>query len=428
MAERRAALAQRHDQELVDKLMRFARSQLGDSFADEAMRVFTARGADLVDGEMQLLGPWMLFGFVPSDRGGSAAERFQVRKGRYLMPDLRELLAAQLAAWLSPWVVEEVDPGTGAVLRDLLSGERRYVYEHLGTESLPVGVVMLARVVDVSGISFLAGVHVQPLPADRVFATVTAARKHFRVRTKPIAPERLRDPMFQEWLIGEWREIASALRRPPRMSNTDGDPLEPMVDHYGFDASVRLQVLVGLSTIPGAEEPEEGDTPGETDVVITRPGNRRNKAMQNTIIGVLRVGEDRLRGETNSTRRADALRRAVEKAVGGLVRHRLREETSIEHLMKAATSGEARAGRDPERPRPTSEQLEHLHDYKRRYYAAWLDERIPALAGATPRAAARSKTKREQVENLLRRLEELETSVPEEERFDVGWLRRELGM
>jgi len=439
MAERRAAAAQANDRELVELLLRFSRAALGAGWLDDAMEEF--RGIEdprVEERELQLAMPWALHVYPAGEHDETVSALFRAAKGRHLSPEMRELLDAQIASWCSLWCVEEVHRGKGAWIRDLLSEERRYVHEKLGTEDLPVDLVLLGRVVDVNGISFLAGVHPQPLPSDRTFALVTAARRHFRVRTRPVKPERLRDQEFQLWLIDEWRKLDEAMRRPPELRNTDGDPLEPTVDHFTFDVARRDELIVRLVTIPGAEEPEESepaegeaDADGEVTIVVTRAANRRNAAMENTIVGVLLVGDGKLRADTNSAKRADKLRRAVTKAAGALVTHRLRETTSLEQMFgEAAAQRQLGARGAPPAPRPPQppEALEVVREYKRRHYAAWVDDRIPALGGLTPREAARSPKMREQLENLLRRMEQGEAALPVEERADVGAVRRELGM
>jgi hypothetical protein len=69
-----------------------------------------------------------------------------------------------------------------------------------------------------------------------------------------------------------------------------------------------------------------------------------------------------------------------------------------------------------------------LREYKERHYSTWLDESSPALGGKTPRQAVRTKSGREAVEVILESIENTEARMPAESRFDVGVLRRELGL
>jgi len=60
--------------------------------------------------------------------------------------------------------------------------------------------------------------------------------------------------------------------------------------------------------------------------------------------------------------------------------------------------------------------------------ADWIDQRIPALGSKTPRAAARSKAGRLEVDLLLKECENLEVRLSAGQRFDFGRIRQELGL
>jgi hypothetical protein len=88
-----------------------------------------------------------------------------------------------------------------------------------------------------------------------------------------------------------------------------------------------------------------------------------------------------------------------------------------------------------ERPQPagppsdaTDEEQRVIRELKEQHCRRWLDEPIPALRGKTPRKAARSRAGRAELDLLLRHIENLEAAFAEGERFDVAWLRSELGL
>lgn len=79
------------------------------------------------------------------------------------------------------------------------------------------------------------------------------------------------------------------------------------------------------------------------------------------------------------------------------------------------------------RPRPPGvEQLELA--FKERHYADWLDEPIPALAGETPREAARTPDGRATLDLLLKEIENQEHRAAGTAAFDFSTLRRDLGL
>ena len=104
----------------------------------------------------------------------------------------------------------------------------------------------------------------------------------------------------------------------------------------------------------------------------------------------------------------------MRKVCGDLLRRGWRKE------KKPSKAG----GGEPPEPLPA----EILQQMKATFYEDWLDEPIPALGGKTPRAAARTKKGREQLDVLLRHIENREARLPVGERFDVEQLRRKLGI
>ena len=56
-------------------------------------------------------------------------------------------------------------------------------------------------------------------------------------------------------------------------------------------------------------------------------------------------------------------------------------------------------------PRSTPRDLEVLDQFIREKEKAWVDERVPALGGLTPRQAAGDPTRREDLDRLLRQLD-----------------------
>jgi Protein of unknown function (DUF2384) len=410
----------------VERLLRFDRLRYGKPWFDAMVRAYTEGGAaELHDGEVQLALPWSFFSYREHGADACFAERFRREQGRRLDRDMSALLDAQLDAWCSLWIVESVDAGTGLALRDLLSHEQRFVHERLASASLREGHVALARVVDADGISFLAGLHPQASTEEGADDLVRRARRHCRVRTRAVPLEVLRSPETQRWLIGEWRVLADALQHPPTLQNTDGDSLEPTVDHLAFAAADRGEVLRRLAGLEGAEEPMASDDGDGTEIVITRPGAKSASDAPHTIAGTLHVDADRLRITTNSTRRADRLREIVLKTTAPLVRHRLREETSIARMLEelaASNDAPGEAPALPPRPSMTPEQQAVVRRLKEKHYAAWIDDKLPALGGSTPRASMRTAAGRERVAMLVRQIERGEATLPEAERFDVGRL------
>ena len=127
-----------------------------------------------------------------------------------------------------------------------------------------------------------------------------------------------------------------------------------------------------------------------------------------------------MRIESNSRQRADRLRKRIEDVCDGLVRHRAREHPNPLHPASRAVDKAARV------QRPEFRQLEL--DFKVQHYADWSDHPLPALDGRTPREAVQAKEGRDEVDLLLKEMENLEERAPVGSRFAFSTLRRELGL
>ncbi len=377
---------------------------------------------DLVDGSESLAVPWAVYVFPV--KGRPVSEHFLEDCADTLSAPERTWLEAQRDALASFWEVTRVEPGRSLSLRCLLSGETREVHELSASRSVAVRGVLFGRVVPYGDHSVLAGLHPRSLGPGEADLALRAAKTRLRAKRAPrLAPEALRPYKASRVLLEEWEravELDDARRAvPPKLQNTDGDPLLFTIDHFAFSPADRAEVVRRLAALPGAE-PEQ---PGSENVTFLAPGNAIHASWDNTVIGRAEPQESSLRVEANSLRRADQLRTLVEAALAPLVTHRAREHADPSSARAGAGTGPLPS---PEAMPP--EVLAMLRELKERHARDWLDTEVPALNGKTPRAAAKSKAGRQQLDVLLREIEMLESQAPPEMRGDIGWLRRELGM
>jgi hypothetical protein len=250
-------------------------------------------------------------------------------------------------------------------------------------------------------------------------------RRHFRrKRTLPI--ERLRGEDATRALIAIWRDCVEdsdeRRARLPQLQNTDGDPFVLVADHYRFVEATRSDVEAALVSLPGASEAGEEDD-GTRSVTFYKRGTRQHAHWDNTVVGTAFLSGDELRLETNSVRRANALRKKVEKACRGLLTGRRRSKTDPREMLH-----EQRENRGSGEETTLAGHDDLVREEKARHYATWPDIAIPMLGNRTPRQAARSRQGREELALLLKDMENHEAREPAGSRFDVNLLRRELGI
>ena len=396
------------DLDLATRLLRFARSHLGDTWVPNAPNAYTGSlEAEIPEHELALAIPWTLR-FYRDAEWRTLAGAWTRDRGSRVTDRERVLLGAYANTWLSLWEVKTVERGVGAALVDLLTRKERFVYDVSASSTLDVHDVMLAMVLDCDGVPFFGGVHPQPLPPRYAHLALRAARKICRVRTRAVAPDVLRDVDIQLDLVDEWNDIVDDMfsAPPPTLTNTDGDLFALTADPFAISAP-REEVIDRLASIAANTEPETES--GDTTFVFTQPGNARHSDWDNTIIGRAVVARDHLRVETNSVQRADMLRARIEESLGGMIRHRLRQESNTDDLMTRAAERPATG-----HARPTKAQSPEIsamvREFRDKHMRRWVDESVPALDGLTPREAARSPRKRPALELLLKDIERSESA------------------
>ncbi len=418
----RAAELKACDTELGGRLMRFARMRHGPHWMHDALESEGMR--ELSDAEMPIVIPWLQH-FKIDKSGSTLADEWRRHKGRGISPDVLLLLESYGAAWVSLWEVAEVEPGRGSRLTDLLTREERFVHDVRSSSILRRFDTVLAIILTCDGVSFFGGAHTRPLPPQFADSVVRRARRLCGVRTRPVSPDKLRDPNMQLELLAVWNAAVEDMldQPPPTLQNTDGDPFLLTRDDFAV-VSPRDEVARRLPALAGVQEPEqEGD---DTVFVVTRAGNPVHRSWDNTVIGRIVLSATRLTVETNSTRRADSLRSAVEAMLRGRVRFRLRKEENTDQLMADAGASAATGAERADKPL-APEMVVAMRQFREQHMRDWIDDAIPALGGLTPREAARLSGARPKLITLLKEFEQSEERLPEPQRIDLQWLREELG-
>ena len=413
--------------DVAGRLVRFARTRFGPAWLARAVSVYLdSAGDEPADMEMTIGLTGALY-FLPAVADGrTLADLWREEQGQRLSSDTRLLLDAYDASWLSLWEVTEVKPGLGTLLTDVLTRQQRFAHDVQSAKSLAQFDVLLAVVLECDGVSFFGSVHHQPLPPRAGDAVVQDARRICRVRTRPAPVTTLRDPGIHRDLVELWRGAVHLMlnRAAPVMQNTDGDPLLLTTDD--FDLIVpRSEVVERLRSMPGAEDSDADGS--DVEFVMTTPGNAQHRSWDNTVVGRVVVMQQRLRIETNSTRRANALRASVEAHLERMVRFRLRQETNTNALMESARASAIGRG-VPARAELPPEAVAAVRQFREQHMTAWLDDSIPALDGLTPRHAATQPRMRHRLDVLLKEIEQSEARLPAAEQIDIHRLRVALGL
>lgn len=201
-------------------------------------------------------------------------------RGERLAERQRSWLESQQRAWLSMWEVLGVKRGAGLELKDVLTGERRYVHEVKGSETLTPRMRICARIVDHGGISLLCGLHPSPLTPSSAAEVVEAF--HAECEGEPSSIDSLRgeDSLL---LLDVWEDEVQALRRQPlpALQNTDGDPLLPTFDRFVLRAGA--PVVARLTALPGYEHSDRREEVGGVRLQVVRRDEEAAAGLENGI-------------------------------------------------------------------------------------------------------------------------------------------------
>lgn len=444
---------------LIPKLTKFAfeisgAEVIGDAWADfndhEAVEPFDP------DGPMNVLFmPWFLFNWIIELKPtGSTkveettiAELFIRDKGNAISSDEEMLLRSSNRCPYTLCEVVEVKPGVGMTLFDLLCRIKYEVVERAASQTLKRGEIIYCATSEVAGLRSNVGTGPYALrPTAK--RDVLDLRKWMmdEIGDDSITTVHLRE--FEYDIRGLYLEIVRGMFSPPRLANTDSEPLLPQKLYFDLDSAD--QAFQGLRTLAeGWQENEllDGATVEEGLIVKAEipwlGGNEeaRKRLGGPVLLGLLRIEGNRLVVEVNSKQRAQLIRRLIEERLGNSATYKttLIEsiEASVEEMWKAGATGLSSSDNKQDRERSDLISFDDaqpeiramMEEVFRQHWESWFDLPVPALNEMTPREAAKTEEGRELLESLLLFYEyskaDSSESVP---RADIPALRRELGM
>lgn len=381
-------------------------------------------------------------------------------------PSTPAALAARALAWhdhihYGLWRIDEPVPAPGLRCTDIVSGTERYVeFPAEATAGLPRWTVWLGGIVPVDGIwrSTGVGVRLSPAEADAAgqsideatLAMVQALAGEPEVPPTPIpfghaeplgvyADDQEPVPAGMAGLIGKvagamiTRIVADVHRyraTPPAIANTDGDPMCLITATIAVQEGTAGKLAARPDFDRDSDEPDRVTWWGalipdgqreammaEAMAQLRAQGHKDVEAPagpQRWVRGVLRVRGREVTVEVNSQQRLTRLLGILRKVGADPV---VTSEKRIDPAMDFAWTAGQRASEGG--AAAAAEGWEKF----------WLDEKLPALFGRTPRQAARGR-ERPYLEAMLRQFEYEAGLLAADGKtgIDTAWLREQLDM
>jgi len=426
---------------LSQALMRFARDCPNANILDAWLDFNQDESPLPIDedpAESQIFVPYFLFDWDPEPshprtrppRAGRLARTY-LAEHRNDLSELELLILNQATTQpLSFYEVLRSDPGNGLRLRDVFIGEETEVIEHAGSETLRSGDIAYGQLCRLPGMVTMGRMapHVIPPRSKAAIVQLRAKlRKKIARQNRDLgAADLIR---YREEIRTAYLDLRDGMRRPPVLTNTDGDPflLHTLTFRVG-SAHAAFEALAPLARGFSKEElleTAEFRANGEllrVEIQWLKHGNKMHKDWENTILAHIKISCRSMVVDVNSENRASRIRQEIEHRLGILVVH---EKTVIQN--PATMPGKRKRGRSAEaEPAPMSEMNEEVRAVFQQQVENWIHQKVPLLGGRTPLEAVGDADGKEIVESLLLDWERSNETITDPQAFrpDVNGLRR----
>lgn len=431
-------------QRALDRLIKFTSGAEWQAEVDEASEVFWPEpGEHVSDAELKAvvtapgtkIAFWQYFTFdyELGSKQRTPSALFLEQHGDRLPPRERLFLQRMDASYVRLFEVRGVRPDEGLDLRDLITGNDLFVRDKSATSQLTRWELIAARVIEGP-----AGDHVfesiqcafPPGMQDLLVKYIRKFRRELKRDGWPSDQQTLCRLLVPS-INGIWMDQVAFPPRP-RITTTDGNALS--FTSVVFDVRSSPDLVARLEASPVIESDGHGQ-------FVWLEGAKGASAR---LLGSFTLKDRRLTLDTMSEERAVRGRAFIEQLAGDLVTFRVSkaqdpwkavDERREQRAARDASAG-PRAGAAPPRRKAShsgisaSEEARIIGEYYEKHYREWPDHPLPALNGRTPREAARLKTQRAKVVQLLKAMEHgsERQQAAGEPSYDFSWMWKELGV
>ncbi len=320
---------------------------------------------------------------------------------------------------LTFWQVEAVQPGTGILVKDLVTERELFVHERMGSKSLVTWDIVLGQVVGEGEEYIMNAMGPRPLPPGRFRERVMEFVEPLRKGGPPGTTDFL--AYDRDFIRFYHRCVDDMFHAPfPEVRNTDGEKLVWTTSEYSFEPSCRDELIRRLGSLRNIVRGNDESDYAAFDWIVGSTGS------EGTVKGLLKVHPDHLLTECNSRTRDRKLRNRLLERLGDLLGL---EETSYRDMDFESMTDLPGEEQSLNLEELTEESTAELIAYLDKQYLSWLDENVPALGGLTPREAAATAEGRRKVEELINDWENIQQRAPRQPYlFDFNRLREALGL
>lgn len=370
--------------------------------------------------EISIFSPYLIFEWDPGrpvrrkigKPTVGAVMRSYLDKNLSRLSQLELLILEQaISRPVSFYEVVRSDPGRGVVLRDILIGEETEVEEHSASKMMRPGDLTYGQIWILPEVATLGRLAPHIIPPGRKVEIVklrAQLRKKVAKQNRELSAADL--VRYTDEIRTVYLDIRDAMRRPPKLCNTDGDPFvfHTLTFRIGsaqaaFDALAPLAWGATKEDLLDSAELNGDGSLQCVEIPWSKKGNKMHKTWENTILGHLKISGKTLVVEVNSANRASKIREEIEKRLG-LYATLLSttSQTPEEAIKKKEKSGKAMPRKtEADDPPLDPEAVKEFATQMQKEVEEWVHKKIPSLGGRTPLQAVANPDGREIVEALL---------------------------
>ena len=441
-------LRETHDR-FAKTLVKYGFDRYGPDILENAWEDFildAGREYDINSHENQLFVPWTLYSWLSDiEEDGdsdfddwdyqSIAESYLADNYHQLSVMERRFIEIAVNQPYSFYEIIECDPGNGFRLRDLLTGTEIDVNEKSGSQHATRGYVLFGQVIQYENVGMLIAT-APNLIAPGYIPSIIQLRKKIREQEGSIDTDDL--ILWEDTIRALYFSIYESMFTPPKLVNTDGDPLVIHNIYYEIDSP--QAVFDKLKTLAiGAEEQEllseaKFDKQGkliEIEFPWLKLGNPKIKNWENTVLGHIAIKKNQLKIDVNSEKRANTIKKKIEVLLKGQAVYKRTKIQSLESLMEKVNKEQKPATDIDFENEPLPPELQKLMDDQlQEHWKQWLHEKIPALGNISPLKAIKDHDGREMVKALLddSELKDRNAAPHQKQQKYIDWARQQLGL
>lgn len=358
---------------------------------------------------------WLVHDWRPEKDGKKTLTALYMEKGTVHHSDEKAILARMNDSIISLYEVQELLPEEGLLLKDLLLGDEYNVREQLATRSLRKWDIFATRLLKIDGNHIMTGStylypqHCKESIIKRLKRCFKACRNEYPENNMRYFLKHNSDLFNHYWC----ENILEPFR--PTLVTTTGERM--IISNGIFEIKDKGSVLDGLRNIKEFHEVEERRfhwLDDQKDNVYT------------PVLGIISIKNKTLWLECNSAERLEKGKALLLEHLDGFIAHKVDTlQDPYQAMKRKPTTLQKEESRFPK-------ELEQVlyTKYMREHYENWLNEKIPALHGATPLETVSKPWGKKKIIEFLKSIENMEEHKKQqgEPYCDMLWLWERLGI